>query len=159
MSPEGKMAVGGLVCAAGLVVTLASLAAGGDTFLLAYGAILGGAIQFAVGAVQSSREEAPEPEDPIAHPARLVSGEIREDDYPAVAIRSGEEGSTTVAFTVGADGRVRDAEVVGSSGSRALDEASRRLIAERFAYEPAKDINMNPRPVRKQQTITWQLPD
>ena len=159
MSPEGNMAVGGLVCAAGLVVTVGTMAGGGDTFILAYGAILGGAIQFAVGAVQSSREEAPEPDDPIAHPPRLVSGEIRDDDYPASAIRSGEEGSTTVAFTVATDGRVRDAEVVGSSGSRALDAATCRLIAERFAYEPARDLNMNPLAVRKQQTVTWRLPD
>jgi hypothetical protein len=51
-----NMLVGGLWCAGGLIVTLVSLAAsaGGGTYIVAWGAILFGAIQFIRGSGQAS---------------------------------------------------------------------------------------------------------
>ncbi|OON59987.1 hypothetical protein B0920_22200 [Massilia sp. KIM] len=45
-------------------------------------------------------------------------------EYPARAARNGETGTVTLALLVGADGRVQDARVQSSSGSRDLDRAA-----------------------------------
>jgi len=44
--------------------------------------------------------------------------------YPASAARNGDTGTVTLALMVGADGRVQDARVQKSSGSRVLDRAA-----------------------------------
>jgi TonB family protein len=157
---EGNMMMGGAVFGLGLVVTIGSMAFdGGGGFVLAYGAIIGGAAQFLIGAAQASREEDGGETGPLAaHPPRLVSGPVDEYDYPPAAADAGEEGSATAGFVIGADGRVRDVQLVRSSGSASLDEATCRLIAERFLYEAAKDRNMNPVAVRHEQKVTWRLP-
>jgi len=49
--------------------------------------------------------------------------------YPDAAQRNGEEGRVAVRFTVDRTGRVLQAQVAGSSGSPALDEAARSLLA------------------------------
>ena len=42
-------------------------------------------------------------------------------------------------FVVASTGRVSDCDVTRSSGSRALDETTCRLIMQRFRYRPARD--------------------
>lgn len=57
-TPGSKnMAMGALWFIGGLLVTLAtySSAQGGGTYVIAYGAIIAGAIQFLIGAVQLSK--------------------------------------------------------------------------------------------------------
>ena len=44
--------------------------------------------------------------------------------YPAAALRNGDEGTVTLAFLVGKDGRVASARVERSSGHRDLDRAA-----------------------------------
>lgn len=44
--------------------------------------------------------------------------------YPTSAARNGETGTVTLALMVGADGRVKDSRIQGSSGSRVLDRAA-----------------------------------
>lgn len=73
------------------------------------------------------------------HKARLIAGAIRDRDYPKAERRARVEGSTTVRFIVGTDGRVRDCAIARSSGSAALDSATCTLIAARFRYAPATD--------------------
>ena len=155
------MIEGGLVFAVGLAVTIGTMASGDGGFVLAYGALIAGPVLFIVGMAEMSKdEEGEEGGGPtVAHPARLVSGEIHADDYPEAALDADQQGSATVGFTVSTDGRVADVQLVTSSGSAVLDEATCRIVAERFSYAPAKDRNMNPVPARKEQTITWRLPD
>ena len=45
-------------------------------------------------------------------------------EYPYGAKRRGEEGTVVVEVRIGPDGRVRDASVAESSGSRRLDQAA-----------------------------------
>lgn len=45
-------------------------------------------------------------------------------DYPAKAARNGESGTVALALLIGTDGRVSDAKVSKSSGSRDLDRAA-----------------------------------
>jgi cytochrome c biogenesis protein CcmG/thiol:disulfide interchange protein DsbE len=53
-----SMMIGGLLFLFGLTVTIGSIAAGGERIIVAYGAMIFGAIQFVAGFVQSRREEA-----------------------------------------------------------------------------------------------------
>ncbi|MES2015305.1 MAG: TonB family protein [Pseudomonadota bacterium] len=52
------------------------------------------------------------------------AGDCARPDYPPRAARLGEEGTVTLALLIGANGRVADAKVSSSSGSRDLDRAA-----------------------------------
>jgi TonB family protein len=56
--------------------------------------------------------------------------------YPEDARREGIQGTVDVRFRVAADGSVERAEVVRSSGSRHLDEASLRTVRSAAPYPP-----------------------
>lgn len=95
-------------------------------------------------AVAATTEPQPQPAEPAqSAPAEVApatqpssnSGEMRsavladangcaKPEYPARAARNGETGTVTLALLVGADGRVQDARVQSSSGSRDLDRAA-----------------------------------
>ena len=68
--------------------------------------------------------------------------------YPEDARRRGEEGRVSVRFVVGRDGRVEDVDIVGSSGSERLDNATLTLL--RGASLPAFPTVM----VRERVAIT-----
>lgn len=74
-----------------------------------------------------------------ARRARHVAGEIGQADYPRAAWRARAGGAVSARLSVDAEGRVTGCEVIGSSGNDALDEATCRLIRERFRYAPALD--------------------
>lgn len=58
-------------------------------------------------------------------------------DYPTAWADDGLQGTVRLAVLVGADGAVKDARVVGSSGYRELDKASLRAGATcKFAAAP-----------------------
>lgn len=71
--------------------------------------------------------------------ATYLSGTITARDWPRAASRAGATGSVTVRYTVTASGRVEGCRVVVSSGRSDLDEATCRLIEQRFRYRPARD--------------------
>ncbi len=105
---------------------------------------------------------APPPPAPTVAPTRATDrgrgNTISEDDYPAASLRAGEEGVTRVTFVVGADGRVSTCNVVASSGSTRLDEATCNIIQRRFRYNPATREGA---PVAETKTvpIRWQIRD
>lgn len=71
--------------------------------------------------------------------ARYLSGRIMDSDYPRAALEAGKSGIVHLSFTVAPTGRVSACRVTRSSGSRALDETTCRLIMQRFRYRPARD--------------------
>ena len=75
---------------------------------------------------------------------RLLKGRIDNRDYPRSAVDAGESGTVGLRFTVGVDGRVSECTVTRSSGSRALDEVTCRLIRQRFRYAPSRDARGRP---------------
>jgi TonB family protein len=91
--------------------------------------------------------------------AELIGGSITDEDYPPVAIREGQSGTTVVSFDVGIDGRVSDCGITQTSGSTALDDQSCALIRERFIYKPAKGPNGKPTTDARTQRVTWRLPE
>ena len=106
-------------------------------------------------AVQAGTEPAPEPAPPLqaetppapaAQPSTSngpprsavladASG-CAKPDYPVRAARNGDTGTVTLALLVGADGRVQDARIQSSSGSRELDRAAVNALST-CTFQPA----------------------
>jgi protein TonB len=76
--------------------------------------------------------------------------------YPESAQRLQEEGTTTVAFTVQADGSVSNVTVVGSSGHDDLDQAAIPCV-ERWQYKPAVQNNQAVATPWK-AAVQWRMP-
>jgi TonB family protein len=91
-------------------------------------------------------------------PARIRSGFIRTDDYPARAIRAGAQGRVLVKILIGRDGAVRECDIERSSGSIDLDWASCRLVLQRFQYDPARNAEGWAQEETMTRTIGWVLP-
>ncbi|MEJ0040985.1 MAG: energy transducer TonB [Rhizomicrobium sp.] len=72
----------------------------------------------------------------VSQPPALSRQENCRDDYPFFARVFGREGTTELAFTVSADGTVRDVKVAKSSGSEGLDDAAVHCVAK-WHYRPA----------------------
>jgi protein TonB len=92
-------------------------------------------------------------------PARWRSGAIRNRDYPAAERKAQVQGSVTVRFMVGPDGRARACTVARSSGSAALDATTCSLIEERFRYEPARDAAGRPVAEERGWQQRWWIAD
>lgn len=59
-------------------------------------------------------------------------------EYPPAALRKQQQGWVEVEFTVGVDGKVRDAAVVKADPPRVFDREAVRSI-QRSSFEPAND--------------------
>jgi protein TonB len=92
--------------------------------------------------------------------ARAVrtGGRLDNSDYPRSALRSGAEGTVSVRYTVGTNGRVSACSVTRSSGHAELDGATCRLIELRFRYRPARDRSGAPVAETVRKTFDWILP-
>ena len=74
----------------------------------------------------------------VTAPVSIGGAHICMRQYPAIAVRLNQEGTTTVRFTVNTDGSVSNVQVVSSSGHDALDQAAIRC-ASSWRYKPALD--------------------
>ncbi|MEA3002597.1 MAG: periplasmic protein TonB [Sphingomonadales bacterium] len=104
----------------------------------------------------------PPPAPPKFEPARAranLGSYVSNADYPDAAIRGEEQGITRFRLSVGADGRVTDCIVTGSSGSSSLDAATCRLMRSRARFAPARDGSGNPTSDNVASAIRWVLPD
>jgi protein TonB len=79
------------------------------------------------------------------------------DDYPAAALRAEEEGRVNYRIAIGADGRVNDCTITGSSGSTALDTATCRILRSRARFVPARDRAGRPAADSRSGTIEWRM--
>jgi TonB family protein len=96
----------------------------------------------------------PEPARARGNPA----GWITNEDYPAAALRAGEQGTARVQLAVGADGRVTGCSIIKSSGSATLDQTTCRIMERRAWYTPAKDTEGNAVASTTEVSFTWSLP-
>jgi protein TonB len=103
----------------------------------------------------------PVPAAPPPPPPRAASAAemFSIDDYPAAALRSGEQGTTRFRVAIGRDGKPRDCVVTGSSGSSILDSTTCRLFLERARFAPARDSAGRPVEDSLALSVTWALPD
>lgn len=91
---------------------------------------------------------------PIANLPSLFSDE----DYPAAAVRAGEQGRTGFHLSIAANGRVSGCTITSSSGSAALDSTTCRLITTRARFRPAQDPQGRPVAGTFDGGIVWRLP-
>ena len=83
---------------------------------------------------------------------------VRNGDYPAEALRNGEEGSVRARLTIGVDGRVKACEIIETSRSRSLDRKTCDLLRERARFAPATDDKGRPTEGSFTTGINWKLP-
>ncbi|WP_322597070.1 energy transducer TonB [Sphingomicrobium arenosum] len=84
----------------------------------------------------------PAPPPPRIEPAS-ARGDVRTlfsaDDYPSRALRNEEEGSARARLTIGTNGRVEGCQIVQSTGSSSLDDATCKVLTRRARFTPATD--------------------
>ena len=100
---------------------------------------------------QSERKTPP----PISSPASIGRPHVCLQNYPAISVRLGEQGTTTLGFTITAEGRVTDVRVVNSSGSDRLDRAAVDC-ASRWRYKAAVESG-RPVAVPWKAEVKWVL--
>ncbi len=74
-------------------------------------------------------------------PPRLLKGRLKNSDYPRAAADAGAEGTASVRYTVGKNGRASNCRITRSSGNDELDRTTCRLIVERFRFAPSRDAD------------------
>lgn len=116
------------------------------------------ALVAAVQAQTPPRAPAPPPA-PASRPATgwPPSALVSNDDYPAAALRAEEEGRVNFRLAIGADGRVSDCTITGSSGSTALDTATCRIMRSRARFVPARDRAGRPAADSRSGAIEWRI--
>lgn len=101
-----------------------------------------------------------------APPARLeptrakasLGSLISPDDYPASALRSGEQGVVGFRLSVGPNGRVTACEITSSSGSTALDAATCTLLTARARFTPARGSSGHAVSDTVSARFVWRIP-
>lgn len=93
----------------------------------------------------------------ISQPASVGKPHNCVAEYPVESLNKGEEGVTTLGFTILTDGTVDAIKVLTSSGSVKLDEAAAKCAAN-WHYRPAiKEGQLVDSPDRK-AVVRWVLP-
>jgi TonB family protein len=98
------------------------------------------------------------PDDPATRALANLASYISDADYPAAAIRAGEQGTVRFRLWIGTNGLVSDCRIEASSGSAALDEATCRIMRARARFTPAHDANGNAVEDTISSRIRWVLP-
>lgn len=118
--------------------------------------IAAAALALPVGSESASAEAAElgVPAHPLSDPQSWIGGK----DYPAAALRAGEQGTVRYVLDIGADGRVRGCRVTQSSNSASLDAATCRIMTARGRFRPAMDGERRPVRSEEVQAVAWSLP-
>ncbi|HEY6817645.1 MAG TPA: TonB family protein [Croceibacterium sp.] len=74
-----------------------------------------------------------------ALPPRRLAGALTNEDYRRTRPPRGAAGTVVVSYRVRSDGAVDRCSVLRTSGYAVLDEATCRLIEQRFRFDPARD--------------------
>ena len=93
--------------------------------------------------------------EPVRTAAVVNSGNCEKPEYPSASRRLEEEGTVSLRFLVGTDGKVIQAEVEKSSGFKRLDEAARAGLS-RCAFKPAT-VDGKPEQGWATMKYTWRL--
>ena len=109
---------------------------------------------------------APAPVPPPPPPPQRANPEPRgnpgnwanANDYPSRALREEREGTTSFRVTVGANGRVADCQITGSSGHSDLDAATCKNIKRRARFRPSLDSQGNKTTGTWASRVRWQIP-
>lgn len=101
-----------------------------------------------------SASYAPRAATPLGSPGKWATT----DDYPAAALREERAGVSRFRVTIGADGRVRNCEIMASSGSLDLDRAACANVAKRARFKPATDDTGAAVSGSYSSAVKWEIP-
>lgn len=90
-----------------------------------------------------------------ATPPVRIAGALTNADYRRTRPPEGAAGTVVVSYRIRTDGRVDRCTVLRSSGYAVLDEATCRLIEQRFRFEPARDAAGRPIDWEVRTDYTW----
>lgn len=119
------------------------------------GSGLGGDLLPPLPTASSSPSFTPRAAQPLGAPGKWVS----DADYPAAALRRGDQGATRFELSITPDGRVRDCRIAQSSGSADLDAATCARLTERAHFAPARDEHGDLVAGRYSGVIRWRIPE
>ncbi|MES2421246.1 MAG: energy transducer TonB [Pseudomonadota bacterium] len=97
----------------------------------------------------------------IAQPAKATGSPetwISTSDYPMTVVGQGAQGTSTILWTIGLDGRATDCRTVVTSGEPVLDKAACQAITARARYTPALGFDGKPMISHNTRKVTWRLP-
>lgn len=92
-------------------------------------------------------------------PATPPQSWVTPDDYPASAIRAGDQGVVSFQLDVDGTGAVANCTVTVSSGSALLDEQTCALLQSRARFHPARDGKGTAIPASFASRFRWELPE
>ena len=100
---------------------------------------------------------APAPAAPAVRTSAVIQAgaSCAKPDYPSASRRLEEEGTVTLKFLIGVDGRVMQAEVEKSSGFQRLDEAARNALSK-CQFKPGT-VDGKPEQSWASIRYTWRL--
>ncbi|WP_137405618.1 energy transducer TonB [Sphingobium sp. MP9-4] len=92
---------------------------------------------------------------PTGNPGDRVTSE----DYPATALREGQEGVTAFLLDIDKNGVPVKCTISSSSGAATLDQATCDLLIARARFTPARDTNGKPLVGSYSNKINWRIPE
>jgi len=92
----------------------------------------------------------------VQAPKPITSHAVYAADYPAESVAMHEVGATTVHYMILEDGSIGETQILVSSGSQRLNDASIAMIRGRWLFSPATR-NGQPIPVWQRAKVVWQL--
>lgn len=99
--------------------------------------------------------------DRMGTPASTVGGSLGSwfayQYYPREALRNGQQGRVTIAWTIDQVGKTRDCRVLDSSGATSLDLTTCAIILQKARFRPALDKDGKPMESYQVQAIRWSL--
>jgi len=93
-----------------------------------------------------------------AEPDGDLSALFSFEDYPSAALRNDQTGRVSALVIIDKDGRAKDCDVIVSSSSMALDEATCNIVLRRTKIEPGKDAKGRPIDAPTIVNVEWLLP-
>jgi protein TonB len=93
--------------------------------------------------------------EPVRTSAVVNSANCEKPEYPSASRRMEEEGTVSLRFLIGPDGKVIQSEIEKSSGFKRLDEAARAGLS-RCQFRPAT-VDGKPEQAWASMKYTWRL--
>ena len=122
----------------------------------AISAVASNAPQPPAASAAAAAPAAPVPAAPKARtPASVSAAQCDKPDYPSASRRMEEEGTVSLRFLVGVDGKVIQSEIDKSSGFKRLDEAARAGLSK-CRFQPAT-VDGRPEQAWASMKYTWRL--
>lgn len=84
-----------------------------------------------------------------------IAGALSNADYARSGLPRGAQGTVVIGFRVRSDGGVDSCRTVRSSGYAVIDEATCRLVEQRFRFRPAEDSAGHPIDYTENTDFTW----